>query len=77
VQKTFCDRCGEPCVNLTVLVQVTDRHTTAAGELAGADEYRPAELCGTCGTAAKAALPELRLGYHHEGDSPIAREVPG
>lgn len=72
MQKTFCDRCGEPCVNLVVYVNITERHTTADGEEVGTDEYRMQELCGGCGGLVKQGLPALQLGHRFVADSPAA-----
>lgn len=77
MQKTFCDRCGKPCVNLVVYVGVHERHTTADGEEVGTDEYRPQELCGECGGLVKQVLPALRLGHRFEADGQVARAACG
>lgn len=66
MRKTFCDRCGGECVNRTVIVSVAEQHTTAAGEPVATDEWRPVELCGPCGDAVKAGMPELSLGHHYD-----------
>ena len=74
MRKTFCDRCGEECVNSVVHVHISETHTTNRAEVVGDDEYAPAELCHSCGDALKEFLPSLgRLLYRKE---PIGEDEP-
>jgi hypothetical protein len=50
MRKTFCDRCGTQCVNVTIHLNGAVSHTTNQGEIVGTDEIRPFEVCKNCFT---------------------------
>jgi hypothetical protein len=48
MRKTFCDRCGEQCVNTIVHLYGTVEHQTNQGEQVGGDDIKQVELCNRC-----------------------------
>jgi hypothetical protein len=56
MRKTFCDKCGDECVNGVDRIYFTREHTTNQGEVVGQDSTDGSELCLTCGDAARKVL---------------------
>lgn len=49
MRKTFCDRCGQECLNYHADLSVNGTHTTSQGVTVSDDDYRPpSQLCRHC-----------------------------
>lgn len=48
MRKTFCDGCGQQCVNTVVVLHASVQHQTSSGAQVGWDETKPVELCTDC-----------------------------
>jgi len=66
MQKTFCDKCGAQCRNLTVHLEGGIRHTTSRGESVAHDYIRPVDLCKDC---ADPLIESLKLVIVPDEDS--------
>jgi hypothetical protein len=72
VRRTFCDRCEEPCVNTTVMINVDVHHHTNDGQVVAEDNYRPIELCNVCLEALREFMPGTLAIRHHSDAEPVS-----
>lgn len=57
--KTFCDRCGNECVNFTFNLSGHIVHTTNKSEQVAYDEVRSLQLCRHCTEIMQAEFPVM------------------
>jgi hypothetical protein len=70
MKKTFCDCCGEQCINTTVILRIDVLHHTSDFQFVGEDEYKGIEICKKCMDKIREFMPQAFILAHHSDRQP-------